>query len=94
MYLKDLGHPSFRNIITKATLNIKPSLRKFLILEVLEDKYGSLNRTVLDNLRWLKEQGFSLAIDDLFVGSHMGLSIDILNAFIEEDLFPDYVKID
>ena len=95
-YLKDLEHPWFREMILKNTHTLSKSERKYLIFEINEERYGNMNRRVLENIKWLQTLGFWIAIDDLFVSrdNSSGISLEILESLIEEGIPIDYIKID
>jgi EAL domain-containing protein (putative c-di-GMP-specific phosphodiesterase class I) len=96
LYLKDIESDAFMEII----LNLAhwlPSyvMRKKVILEIVEESYGTLNNTVISNLKKAKDLWFSIAIDDFCVSdSQIWISREILVALYENGINIDYLKID
>lgn len=82
-------------MVTKATFKIPKESRGYLVFEILEERYGALNNMAIANLSWLKSRGFSIAIDDLDISEESrGMSLEILDTLIDEQIGIDIVKID
>lgn len=95
VYIKNLWDRHFREEIENIMKHIPISCRKNLIFEILEERYGVINNRVLNNIRFLQESGFSIAIDDLNVSEESKwMSKEILEVLIECGITPDYIKID
>lgn len=96
VFLKEFWGNDFKMKINEIIKRI-PDIhqRKGLIFEILETKYGTLNRRAIENIRFLQDSGFSIAIDDLCVcGSESRMSLEIFDILLEEGIVPDYIKIE
>ena len=96
IFLKELWENNFWQKIQELITKI-PEIqeRKGLVFEILEVKYGTLNKKAIQNIRFLQESGFSIAIDDLCVcGSKDKMSLGIFDILNEEWIIPDYLKIE
>lgn len=66
-----------------------------ITIEVLEHVHGTFDERVITHLKILKEKGFKLAIDDFSPDmSVKNISVDNLLAMVDNNIFPDYLKID
>lgn len=93
-YMRDLSDPRFQLIIQEA-LDISPEMRKNLVFEILEYRYGTINKQAIRNIKALKQYGFSIAVDDLYIGNNPdSMSKEILETLIEEGISPDFIKLD
>ncbi len=94
-YIKDIWSADFRKTIEFIMMKIPKQRRSGLVFELLEVRYGSMNEQVLSNLRFLQEEGFAIAIDDLVLwGYTESMSEEILFALHEAWIYLDYIKID
>lgn len=96
IFLKELWDNNFKLKIKELIKKI-PDIqqRKGLVFEILEVRYGTLNKKALQNIRFLQESGFSIAIDDLCVcGDKDKMSLGIFDILNEEWIIPDYIKIE
>lgn len=94
-YIKDIWAKNFQKMIEWIMALIPRSARSWLIFELLEVKYGSMNEQVLAHLRFLQESGFSIAIDDLLLWKNaISMSEEILFTLHEAGIYLDYIKID
>jgi EAL domain-containing protein (putative c-di-GMP-specific phosphodiesterase class I) len=95
-YLKDLSDPNFLEIINWFNDNYKID-KSHIIIEILEDNYWELNQTTLNNIKELKKMWFRFSIDDLTFyekEDDNNISLSILITLLENDIIPDFVKID
>ena len=96
LYLKDIWSHAFIEALQYMTTWL-PSykMRKKVILEILEEPYGSINNAVISNLKRARELWFSVAIDDFCVSDNQNwLSREILIALYENGINLDLIKID
>ncbi|MBX9809449.1 hypothetical protein K2X92_03620 [Candidatus Gracilibacteria bacterium] len=95
IYVKDLGQPGFREVISSILREIHKNDRKKIIFEILEDRYGYLDDLVIANIRFLQESGYSIAVDDLSIDDgNPGMSLENLETLHAKKIFPEYIKID
>jgi EAL domain-containing protein (putative c-di-GMP-specific phosphodiesterase class I) len=77
------------------TQNLSAECRKNIVFEILEEKYGIIDKLFIEHVRILQTMGFSIAIDDLYVSEkNNGMSLEILNELLEVGIYPDYIKLD
>lgn len=95
IYIKDLSSQSISSIIDTLTENLDSTERNNIIFEILEEKYGIINDTFIQNIRILQEAWFRIAIDDLCISEKSDwLSIEILDSLLEAGIYPNYIKLD
>lgn len=94
-YIKDFSDSRFAQLISMINEELPPDMRKNLVFEVLEERYGAINNQFIKNIKYLKEHGYAIAVDDLHVDDDTdGMSKEILETFIEMGISPDYIKLD
>jgi hypothetical protein len=93
-YFKDLSSPAFQRTIMETVSWINPDLREKLVFKILGDRYGTVTRMAITNISWLKEHGFSIAMDGLCIDCEDDMSGDVFSILLEHEIVPDYVKLD
>ncbi|MBP9778989.1 EAL domain-containing protein [Candidatus Gracilibacteria bacterium] len=95
IYIKELYESEFYTKIQRLSKRLPKPMRKDLIFEILETKYGALNCKALDNLRLLQNLGFAIVIDDLCICGQVNLvSLELFEILLEEKILPEYIKIE
>ncbi len=95
LYIKDIWSVDLIERIRKMIQNLSVEHRKNIVFEILEEKYGIINKQFIEHVRMLQAMGLSIAIDDLYVSEkNNGMSLEILNELLEVGIYPDYIKLD
>jgi EAL domain-containing protein (putative c-di-GMP-specific phosphodiesterase class I) len=94
LFLKNLALPTqdLKDDI-RAVMAIPKEQRKNLIFELTEYRYGVMSEQVIRNLEFLREEGFSIALDDLW-GKEDGQSREVYEMLTSYWYTFDYIKID
>lgn len=81
-YVNDIWNVTFREASEEVMRNFKIQDRLKIVVEILEVPYGDINGKFIDNVKWLREQWFQFAIDDLdlFRQEKDNISNEILKA--------------
>ena len=95
-YLEDLSDPNFLEIINWLEENYDIDNSQ-IIIEILEDNYWKIDENTIKNIKSLQKLWFKISIDDLSLYENIeknNLSAAILVELLDNDIIPDYVKID
>lgn len=63
-YIGDIGHDVFPEVMQEVMSRFKHNDRFAIVIEIVETPYGSIDSRFIENIIWLREHGFRLAIDD------------------------------
>lgn len=79
-YIGDIGNEAFCAAIEEIMLRFKAKDRLYIVIEIIETPYGDINGRFIDNVIWLRDQWFRLAIDDydLFAEEDDNVSEEVL----------------
>lgn len=95
LYIKDMWSDSIIDNINRLTQYLPIKYRKNIIFELLEERYWSIDEKFIKHVHSLQNNGFSVAIDDLYVSEkNEWMSIEILNELLGIGVYPDYIKLD
>lgn len=95
LYIKDIWSDLIMESINILTQHLPIQYRKNIIFELLEEKYWTIDNKFIKNVYSLQNNGFSIAIDDLYISEeNEWMSIEILNELLEIWIYPDYIKLD
>lgn len=95
LYIKDLSSNHLLTLIHELTEYLPSQYRKNIIFELLEERYGMIDEKFIKHVRFIQENWFSIAIDDLYVSEqNKWMSIEILDELLEAEVYPDYIKLD
>lgn len=81
-YIWDIWNQVFREVVYEVMSRFKKKYRHQITIEVVETPYGDINGKFIDNIIWLRNHWFGVAIDDynLFDDEHNNVSREILKA--------------
>lgn len=95
LYIKDVCSETLLREIKHITQYLPQQYRKNIIFELLEEKYGTINEKFIKHVHALQADGFSIAIDDLYISDkNTWLSIEILDELLNAGIYPDSIKLD
>lgn len=63
-YIADIADSSFQEVVTKVMECFKRDDKKRVKIEIIETRFGDITPKFIENVIWLKEQGFKVDIDD------------------------------
>lgn len=95
LYIKDLWSDNFMALVNKITLYLPKEYRKYIIFEILEERYGIIDEQFFVHAKALQDNWFILAIDDLYIWeNNTWMSKEILDDLLLEGIYPDIIKLD
>ncbi len=91
-YIADIADPSFQIVVTKVMKSFKRDDKRRVKIEIIETRFGDITPKFIENVIWLKDEGFKVVIDDFdFLWTGDDMSHELLRAIGE---YVDGIKID